>query len=65
MGRRVRAGQRVDIAFLKSLMKRRKYAMGVGAIAVFSVLIGVDIRLKCAANMDRLVTKRNQIEVRA
>ncbi|KAG5190184.1 hypothetical protein JKP88DRAFT_299437, partial [Tribonema minus] len=63
MGRRVRSGQRVDISFLKSLTKRRKFGVVITAVAVFSVLVGVDIRMSCAGNMEVLIRKRNAIEV--
>ncbi|KAG5177004.1 hypothetical protein JKP88DRAFT_282247 [Tribonema minus] len=62
MGRRVRSGQRVDISFLRSLTKRRKLAFVIAAVAVFSVLVGVEIRQKCAANMEVLIRKRNEVE---
>eukprot|EP00611_Tribonema_gayanum_P004132 TRINITY_DN13326_c0_g1_i1.p1 TRINITY_DN13326_c0_g1~~TRINITY_DN13326_c0_g1_i1.p1 ORF type:complete len:940 (-),score=218.52 TRINITY_DN13326_c0_g1_i1:433-3252(-) len=62
MGRRIRAGQRVDINFLKSLTNRRQLGLGVAAVAIFSVLVGFDMRNANARNLNRMVSARSSVE---
>ncbi|KAG5176341.1 hypothetical protein JKP88DRAFT_249450, partial [Tribonema minus] len=60
MGRRIRAGQQVDFAFLRSLTNRRKYAILIAALAIFSVMAGWNVRNHNARNLYALIESRSQ-----
>eukprot|EP00611_Tribonema_gayanum_P001074 TRINITY_DN10812_c0_g1_i1.p1 TRINITY_DN10812_c0_g1~~TRINITY_DN10812_c0_g1_i1.p1 ORF type:complete len:802 (-),score=274.89 TRINITY_DN10812_c0_g1_i1:504-2909(-) len=61
MGRRVRSGQHVDIAFLKSLTKRRRMGAIIGAVAVLSLLLGIRIQFNARGNMEDGVRVRSAL----
>jgi hypothetical protein len=60
MGRRIRNGQQVDIAYLKSLTKRRWYMIIVAAAGVCSLLVAIWVRADGKYTMEEAVEARSR-----
>lgn len=62
MGKRVAAGQNVDIGHLQSLTKRTRYSVVVAAVAICSLVIGVLIAIEAKRHMEKAVYARSAVE---
>ncbi|KAG5185223.1 hypothetical protein JKP88DRAFT_255041 [Tribonema minus] len=62
MGRRIRGGHSVDLPFLKSLTRRRRFVAAVAALALCSLAQGVNMRASNARNLAALVADRSAAE---
>jgi hypothetical protein len=60
MGKRIRNGQQVDIAYLKSLTKRRWCMIIVAAAGVCSLLVAMWVRADGKHTMERAVEARSR-----
>jgi hypothetical protein len=60
MGRRIKGGQKVDVAYLKSLTKRRWYMIIVAAAGVCSLLVAVWVRADGKYTMEEAVEARSR-----
>jgi hypothetical protein len=60
MAKRIRGGQKVDIAYLKSLTKRRWYMVVVAAVGVCSLLVAIWVRADGKHTMEQAVEARSR-----